>query len=77
MSWIIWPAALVLCILCAVGVALETMRDWIESGQHEVAPENNRYYPVWLQNCIALAYPFIPDSIEQKERTPAHGRTPQ
>lgn len=75
MSWIIWPAALVLCILCAVGVALETMRDWSESGQHEVA-ENNRYYPVWLQNCIALADP-ITVSEDQKERTPDHGRTPQ
>lgn len=77
MSWIIWPAALVLCVLCAVGLVGRAVDDWRENRQHgEPAPENNRYYPVWLQNCIALADP-ITVSEDQKERTPDHGRTPQ
>ncbi len=73
MSWIIWPAALVLCVLCAVGVIGRAVEDWTDD--HEAKPENNHYYPVWLQNCIALGDPLIPETA--KERTPAHGRTPQ
>lgn len=76
MSWIIWPAALVLCILCAVGLVGRAVEDWRESRQHDTAPENNSCYPVWLQNCIALADPLTVPS-EKKERTPTHGRTPQ
>lgn len=78
MNWIIWPAALALCVLCAVGLVGRAIEDWRENRQHDApAPENNRYYPVWMQNCIALADPLIPEPVEQKERTPAHGRTPQ
>lgn len=76
MSWIIWPAALVLCLLCAVGLVGRAVEDWRENRQHDTTPENNRYYPVWLQNCIALAEPLTTPT-EQKERTPNHGRTPQ
>lgn len=75
MSWLIWPAALVLCVLCAVGVIGQVFEDWSHD-QHDAVPENNRYYPVWLQNCIALADPLTAP-IDQKERTPIHGITPQ
>ncbi len=69
MNWIVWPIAFLLCVLCAVGVVIKARSD--EQTEHTTpAPENNRYYPVWLQSCIALSENLHLDP--KQERTPDH-----
>lgn len=76
MSWLIWPAALVLCVLCAIGLVGMAVEDWRENRQNGPPAHQNNYYPAWLKNCITRADEFTYHP-KKTERTVSHGHHPQ